>query len=49
MGLFEDMEIQRQLVLITNPGIPGDGHYAKQAQDVIDRWETFFMSPIYGC
>lgn len=33
MGLFEDMEIQRQLVLITNPGIPGDEHYAKQAQE----------------
>lgn len=49
MGLFEDMEIQRQLVLITNPVIPGDEHYAKQAQDVIDRWEAFFMSPIYGC
>lgn len=48
MGLFEDMEIQRQLVLITNPGIPGDEHYAKQAQDVIDRWEAFFTSPIGG-
>ena len=42
------MEIKRQLVLITDPGIPGDEYYAKQTQDVIDRWETFFMSPIGG-
>lgn len=42
------LKIQRQLVLISNPGIQGDEHYAPQAQDVINRWENFFMSPIGG-
>ena len=42
------MEIRRQLVLITDPGIPGDRLYAKHAQDVINRWEAFFKSPIGG-
>ena len=42
------MEIQRQLVLIADPGIPGDEHYAEQSQNVIDRWEAFFKSPIGG-
>lgn len=42
------MEIQRKLILITDPGIPGDRYYAKQTQDVIDRWEAFFKSPIGG-
>ncbi len=40
--------IRRQLVLITNPGILGENNYAKHAQDVIDRWEYFFKSPIGG-
>lgn len=44
----ETMEIQRQLILITDPGIPGDRYYAKQTQDVIDRWEAYFKSPIGG-
>lgn len=45
----QELKIQRQLVLITNPGIRGDEHYAPQAQDVINRWENFFRSPIGGC
>lgn len=42
------MEIKRQLVLITDPGTPGDRYYANQAQAVIDRWEAFFKAPIGG-
>ena len=42
------MNIRRQLILISNPGLPSDDTYAPQTKDVINRWESFFRSPIGG-
>jgi hypothetical protein len=43
------MDIRRQLLLISNPGLSSDKTYAPQTRDVIDRWESYFRSPIGGC
>lgn len=40
--------MNRQLVLISNPGNPNDGNCVKATEDAIDRWERFFRSPIGG-
>lgn len=40
--------MNRQLILISNPGNPNDGNYLKVTEDAIDRWERFFRSPIGG-
>lgn len=42
------MSMNRQLVLISNPGTPGDSNYVKTTEEAIDRWENFFRSPLGG-
>lgn len=38
----------RQLLLISNPGNPSDANYVEVAEKAIDRWRSFFQSPIGG-
>lgn len=40
--------MQRQLVLISNPGNPNESNYRQTTEQAIDRWEQFFRSPIGG-
>lgn len=40
--------INRNLILISNPGNPNDKNYVKTTEEAIGRWETFFRSPIGG-
>lgn len=40
--------MNRQLFLISNPGNPDDSNYVKTTEDALDRWESFFRSPIGG-
>lgn len=40
--------MNRQLILISNPGNPNDTNYAPSTEDVIKRWRDFFQSPIGG-
>lgn len=38
----------RHLLLISNPGNPNDKNYVKTTEEAINRWESFFRSPIGG-
>ena len=40
--------MNRQLILISNPGNPNDSNYVKVTEDAINRWEAFFRSPVGG-
>lgn len=40
--------MNRQLVLISNPGNSSDNNYVKTTEEAIDRWENFFRSPLGG-
>lgn len=40
--------MNRQILLISNPGNPNDGNYVRTTETAIDRWESFFRSPIGG-
>ena len=40
--------MNRQLILISNPGNPNDRNYAPSTGLALDRWQLFFQSPIGG-
>ena len=40
--------MERQLILISNPGNPNDTNYIKASEDAIETWKEFFCSPIGG-
>lgn len=40
--------MNRQLLLISNPGNPNENNYVRTTETAIDRWESFFRSPIGG-
>lgn len=40
--------MNRHLVLISNPGNSSDKNYVKTTEEVLNRWESFFKSPIGG-
>ncbi len=40
--------MNRQLILISNPGNPNDRNYAPSTELALDRWQLFFQSPIGG-
>lgn len=40
--------MNRQLLLISNPGNPNDANYAPSTEEAIMRWKDFFQSPIGG-